>query len=320
MRKDSRSLLLTASDSMLFFIPYLERHKIDWKSIAKSVDLPTKYSNNEKWIPVKNYSLFIEAITPLCAPDMPIIVGKEAAKSLLQDRRRFFRPNDTFQQALTALITHSHTLTRQNTYWLQKLNEQWCLCNRGNLAPSYPGYAAVEWFRVSLLINLCRHWLGNEWSPSKVNMMTALHQGYLYEGYLFTDTAIAYNQPHLTIELPPLQSFEALASRSLHARDIQEIRLLTETYCHLPSFTIDWLASLFGVTRKTLYRYLKDNHTTFKEIKKQAILSKAEQLLAESNESISDIAFRMGYSDVSNFNRAIKRLSNKTPAQIRKER
>ncbi|GEM81282.1 hypothetical protein VSU01S_35270 [Vibrio superstes NBRC 103154] len=38
--------------------------------------------------------------------------------------------------------------------------------------------------------------------------------------------------------------------------------------------------------------------STLKEIKKQAVLSKAAQLLAQSSESISDIAFRMGYSDI----------------------
>ncbi len=317
MRKDSHSLLLTATDSMLFFIPYLERNKIDWQTIAESVDLPVSYSGSEKWIPIKNFSLFIEKITLLCAPDMPIIVGQEAAESLLRDKRGFFTPDDTFQHALTAIMTHSHLLTRQNTYWLEKINGYWCLCNRGNLSVTFPGYAAVEWFRISMLLHLCRHWLGKDWMPIQVNMMTALHQGYQYESLLLKGSEVAYNQPYLKIQLPSLSRFEPLVSRSLHSRNIQEIKLLAETYCHLPSFKIEWLASLFGVTRKTLYRYLKDNNTTFKELKKQAILNKATQLLTESDDSISSVAWRMGYSDVSNFNRAIKAITNKTPTQIR---
>ncbi|MDA0129373.1 AraC family transcriptional regulator [Vibrio sp. MarTm2] len=147
--------------------------------------------------------------------------------------------------------------------------------------------------------------------------MTDRKQGENFGEMLLPHTQIRYNQPFMSFELTSVQELEPMTNRSLKSRDIGEVRLLAESYCHLPHFTLDWLASLFGVTSKTLYRYFKDHDTSFKEIKKSAVLNRSKQLLQDTDEPVSNIAYQMGYDDVSNFNRAIKAMCGSTPAKVR---
>ncbi|MEZ9899682.1 helix-turn-helix domain-containing protein [Vibrio breoganii] len=317
MPKTPLSLLLTSSVSMRMFLPYLERSKLPWRQKAKEEGLPLEYPHPDEWLPLKNYAWFLKKIAALASENMPIEVGRETASEFKRLEHGYIKPDDDLKQALESMVVNSPSFSRQTTYWVEKLNQHWCLCNKGELHPSFPGNEVIEWFRLSFLIHLCRYWLGSDWEPSHVHIMTGEKLGGKYEPYLFKNTVVIYDQPFVKIELPFMDAFEPLASVPLKSRDIQEIKLLADSYCHLPTFTLDWLASLFGVTNKTLYRYFKNHDTNFAQIRNEAVLNKTYTLLTASDDTVSDIAYRMGYNDVSNFNRAIKRLTGKTPAQIR---
>lgn len=318
MRKNPPSMLLTSSISMEYFIPYMERHSLPWERKAKEMGLPLQYSTKNEWIPLKSYSLFIKEMSQHANEDMPICVGRDAAQMFLKGKRKYIEPDHDLKQAITAMLLNSQTMSRQNSFWVEQVNQQWCLCNKGELQPSFPGYEVVEWFRLSLLIMLCRNWLGQDWSPSEVSVMTSKPRGERFESHLFSEnTKVNYGQPYLRFELPGFENFESLSRAPLKQHGMQELDLLADSYCHLPSFTLEWLASLFGVTSKTLYRYFKDHNTSFKTFKNNAVLRRTCEFLFNSPEGIADIAYQMGYSDVSNFNRAIKNMCGQTPAQIR---
>ncbi|WP_112480209.1 helix-turn-helix domain-containing protein [Vibrio variabilis] len=320
MRKLHSPLILTSSETLLYYIPYLESKGIRWREIASDCGLPSDDVINESWLPMKELALFLSRIAPLCEDDMPLIVGQNIAQQVIEGKWGLIESGLDFKQTIQSLMRNEHRFSRQNTYWLEKVSGVWSWCHRGLLKPSFPGSNINEWFRVSLLLHICRHWLGNDWKPASLSLMSNKNQGRIYADILLPDTEIRYEQAYFSLELTDVENLEPMANRALKSRDISEILLLAESYCHIPHFTADWVASLFGVTPKTLYRYFKDHDTSFLEIKKHAILKRSKQLLLDTDESVSNIAYRMGYDNVSNYNRAIKAMCGLTPAQLRKAR
>ncbi|WP_282166753.1 helix-turn-helix domain-containing protein [Shewanella japonica] len=267
---------------------------------------------------MKDFALFLSRITPLCEDDMPLIVGQNTAQQIIDGKWGLIESGLDFKQTIQSLMHNEHRLSRQNTYWIEKVSGTWSLCHRGLLKPTFPGSNINEWFRVSLLLHICRHWLGDTWMPASLSLVSGENQSKTYADILLPETEVRYEQAYFSLELTDVENLEPMASRALKSRNISEILLLAESYCHIPHFTSDWVASLFGITPKTLYRYFKDHNTSFLEIKKSAVLKRSKQLLFETDESVSNIAYRMGYENVSNYNRAIKAMCGLTPAQLRK--
>ncbi|MGR5176357.1 helix-turn-helix domain-containing protein [Vibrio parahaemolyticus] len=317
MRRLHDNLFLTSAESMWYFIPYFESHGIQWRGVAEEFDLPTDKLSAGAWIPITSYCLFLNKMSALCDTDMPIVVGKTVGESILAGRWGVIAKEQAFKEVLQSLMANEHRWSRQNHYWLEQISGTWCWCHRGALKPSYPGSQINEWFRIALLLQICRKWMGQDWVPSRLSVLTEMHLGKKYAEILLPDTKIRYSQLFMSMELTGVDTLEPMTNRSLKSRDIGEVSLLAESYCHLPHFTLDWLADLLGVTSKTLYRYFKDHDTSFKEIKKSAVLERSKHLLYNSDEAVSNIAYQMGYEDVSNFNRAIKAMSGSTPAQLR---
>lgn len=310
-------LILTSSDSLFYYTPYFDSKGIRWREVADEFRLPTDNLRPNTWIPMKDFSLFLSKMATLCEERMPLIVGQNVAQKLIDGKWDLIEKDSDFKQIVQVFMFNEHRFSRQNTFWLERISGEWCLCNRSVLKPSFPGAYINEWFRVAFILQLCRSKLGDDWAPASLNVMTDRKQGENFGEMLLPHTQIRYNQPFMSFELTSVQELEPMTNRSLKSRDIGEVRLLAESYCHLPHFTLDWLASLFGVTSKTLYRYFKDHDTSFKEIKKSAVLNRSKQLLQDTDEPVSNIAYQMGYDDVSNFNRAIKAMCGSTPAKVR---
>lgn len=92
--------------------------------------------------------------------------------------------------------------------------------------------------------------------------------------------------------------------------------MLMNTY-HMP--TLNECADLLHVSTKTLQRQLNKQQTDFHSIRKEAILFRAKQRLVQSNMSITDIAYELGYASSSNFSRGFKALTSLTPEQYRQQ-
>ncbi|GAL35856.1 transcriptional regulator AraC family [Vibrio maritimus] len=97
----------------------------------------------------------------------------------------------------------------------------------------------------------------------------------------------------------------------------ESVSALVISYSCLPWFNIDWFAQALGMTRRTLQRNLKARGLVFKQMKEQARLHKAMELLAYTDLSVAEISWQVGYTDLSNFNRAFKKRCGITPANYR---
>jgi AraC-like DNA-binding protein len=78
------------------------------------------------------------------------------------------------------------------------------------------------------------------------------------------------------------------------------------------------VAGTLNVSVRTLQRKLVENGTTFREVSDTVRRRLAEGYLANATVSIAEVAFLLGFSDQSSFNRAFRRWTGESPGRWRR--
>ncbi len=149
------------------------------------------------------------------------------------------------------------------------------------------------------------------------------------------DCPLHFNQSHCQIvfqrkylELAPKQRNPYLSGAALeHANTVLK-KLFRRSYADkvkgLISQTIgtgeadvDHIANQLNTSRQTLYRKLKAEGVSFQGLLEDVRFTTAKDQLRNSDRQLSEIAFSLGFSDLSAFSRAFKRWSGVTPKEYR---
>jgi len=86
----------------------------------------------------------------------------------------------------------------------------------------------------------------------------------------------------------------------------------------LPS--LEAMAEKLSVSPRTLKRHLQQSGLSYRQLQDEERYRQAQRLLAKPDNSISEVAYALGYSDVANFSKAFKRWSGATPRAYREQR
>jgi len=99
---------------------------------------------------------------------------------------------------------------------------------------------------------------------------------------------------------------------------ILQAQLWMQNHLNKASITIQQLADVFGMSQRNFTRRFRQatNMTPLKYLQNQR-LSEAKELLQNSNLSIGEIAYRVGYIDVSHFTKLFKDFFSTTPKKYR---
>lgn len=109
-------------------------------------------------------------------------------------------------------------------------------------------------------------------------------------------------------ELAHIQSMQGWSDWVTHVLDNVEDCQPTQTE----------LASLMGISGRTLARHIEAEGRSFKALVSERRERKAKQLLVESDISVSELARLLGYTDTANFTRAFKMSSGIAPSEFRR--
>lgn len=85
----------------------------------------------------------------------------------------------------------------------------------------------------------------------------------------------------------------------------------------LNTVSIESIASNLEMSRSTLYRHLAEHDITFSQLLESERKAKAVAYLKETSLSMGEISDRLGYANLSAFNRAFKRWFNTNPSSLR---
>ena len=159
----------------------------------------------------------------------------------------------------------------------------------------------------------------------------------------FFDVPVLFDQPRNCVVFDP-KAFEAIARQSdpmLHSMAEQQCKtLLEEIDKQQPEreqgleldirqlllkspgnfLTQHQVAQTMGITARTLTRRLTRKDLSFKNILDDVRKQLALQCLQTTEWSVDEIAAMLNYSDASNFSRAVKRWTGKTPGQFRQDK
>jgi len=83
---------------------------------------------------------------------------------------------------------------------------------------------------------------------------------------------------------------------------------------------IDHVAQRLHMSRQTLYRKLKKENLVFQELVEEIRQEKALEIIKDKELSLSEIAFVLGFSELSAFSRAFKRWTGQSPKHYRNEK
>ncbi len=116
-----------------------------------------------------------------------------------------------------------------------------------------------------------------------------------------------------------------VASLSQQARAEQSFKPTSQSVKHLIKKMIEEnrvadresVAQALHMSRRTLSRRLQEEGTTLPQLHAEVRMSYAQTMLLNSDRPIAEIAHRAGFSELSNFTRAYKRMFGSTPTEAR---
>ncbi|MGD8231926.1 helix-turn-helix domain-containing protein [Vibrio sp. TRT 1302] len=310
----------TSSNNLVPFILYFEKHRIEWKKLAKEHQIPEDLTNRTVWLSSQKVMSFLMAMMRHSNKRVGVEVGKLITLGQISSslEERLEQCHD-LGEAIVTLIKLMPELNSHVVIWVEKIEGHWYLCHRSEYHPSTPGFDQTEWFRSFALLSMCRLFLGKDWLPEHAYMCLAEH---LTKGLPvgFSKTAFSFGHPFGAIRVDLEDEFKPIPpSVESELEWSQRVKRLSQTYAVLPFFSVDWFAKFLSMSARTLQRRLAEHGLSVKQLRDEARREVATELLAQDGLSPEEAAWRCGYNDLSNFNRAFRVWLNMTPAQYRKQ-
>jgi AraC-like DNA-binding protein len=146
----------------------------------------------------------------------------------------------------------------------------------------------------------------------------------------FSQHCTGFPMPASLLSLPPAETRdcaqiphadEALLGSHTPAESASGgLKQVIQAYADDRWLSIDEASEALRIHRRALQRQLAADHHTYSSILEESRSEMAAHLLEETDDSFSEIARRLGYSNLSNFNRAFRRWAAISPRAFREQR
>ncbi|OED63475.1 hypothetical protein A143_11045 [Vibrio splendidus ZS-139] len=308
MKASSRTtnILLSSTSNIAPYIAYCDKEALDWRGVAIECGLPLELTQSNQWLPTQDLIRFIHGLERQFGYSIGIEVGRKTSLEQLSPQLHHeIEKCISLEQAIRCLIAEMPSLNNHVTIWTEYRDGLWWLCHRSCYHPSTSGFEQSEWFRSLTIISLCRKFIDSRWQPSHAKLVSTNNKARKLPKHFF-NSDIQFEQQYGAITIPLPDDYRAVTEQDSELNWYQSVETLIQTYAILPWFNIEWFATMLGMTKRTLQRNLKSENIFFKKAKEQVREEKAKQLLKETDLSVQEISWQVGYSDLSNFNRAFK--------------
>lgn len=218
--------------------------------------------------------------------------------------------------------------------WLEVSGTNARYCYRFGLR-SHFAYPDIGFSAVGVFLSIFRAYLGSDWKPSAVHLDFPKVPGSVEAEDTYACPVI-WNASRLGVEfkVSALRA-EAMPKKlnfsSTTVGDISRERLggppktlrgqveqVVWQQLHREEISIDATARYLDLGVRTLQRRLATEGFHFREIVNNVRLARAEELLADTHETVSSISSMLGYETANNFSRAFKRVTGLAPSDYRK--
>jgi len=187
-------------------------------------------------------------------------------------------------------------------------------------------------YALLVTIGMLRNFVGHEWSPDEVSLVTT-DRRMLGDESVLGGARIMLGESHSSFTLPctmlqrPVPSaLRWSPSDNPGARAVDpmmpsgflgSVFALVRSLLFANCLDESVVADAAGVSRRTLQRRLRDCGTRFSDVVQRSRTQLAGEWLVHSGLPVRDIASTLGYSDAANFTRAFRRIMGVSPSTYR---
>ena len=229
-------------------------------------------------------------------------------------------------QALMAFCQLAlHEYSRADFYVSQSERATW-FC-RGPIDGNEAEKKHVELLALTMMIATVRLAAGADWHPPIVYLQTRdtrrvqHHHLFARSTVRFGNRVTAFEVPQhlLAKELPraPVSRHDQEYDRLKHEFPVS-IRQIVDSMVVDGAPRIAAVAKAVGGSVRTLQRRLSDIDTTFSGIVEEAKMKSANRMMTQTDCTLTEIAYGLGYSDQAHFTRAFRRWTGVSPAAFRR--
>lgn len=98
---------------------------------------------------------------------------------------------------------------------------------------------------------------------------------------------------------------------------VARVRRVLAEVLGTPQMQLGEVARRLAMSERNLQRHLRRMGASFRDLVDEVRRDQAREMLKDPSLDFGDIAERLGYEQVSSFNRAVKRWTGKTPGELR---
>jgi AraC-like DNA-binding protein len=191
---------------------------------------------------------------------------------------------------------------------------------------------------LAMVMRVCREGSGNPgWTPREIHFKHSRPASTAHAQQFFR-CRILYDQPVDAVVMSPddlrvgMKSADpALLPIILRAADEQltkvpsaydfadHVARIVMSSLSTGGVTIEYVASRLGSSPRTIQRRLHDRGLSFNDVVANTRLELSRRYLADPSLTLTDVAFLLGYSDLSAFSRAFRRWTGRTAIEFRRD-
>ena len=242
---------------------------------------------------------------------------------VLLDKR--YQQCSDIKQALILLAEQMHSYSNFSEVTLiEKAGDTWITVSKPT---NKNDNHWLETLTLLFIIQFLRKLTSSKWLPTKIQLSNENIDA-LASFISFTTIQVYFAQPQLAINLGCSLLSSPIQTRALtksYNDDTQlpvlsfsqNVQQALAPYIGCNNCLMDEFSGIVGMHKRQLQRLLKEQGTSFKQIKEQLSIDLGITLIQHKRFSMADIAVHLGYMSSSQFARAMKRVTGKTPSQFR---
>lgn len=308
-------------------LPLLLEHGIDPEIVTKpGARLPLETMR----------SIWNEALKLSGDSAIGVKIGRRATLSTYYVLGHAWLASRNLVEAVERLIRYDHVMvTSDDDTRIEKQGDEYRISEGyADIANKPPGFQIDA--EISGFLKLCEIVKGRRIYPKRVELMQdesphleayqELFQASITFGareYALYFDAAEFEEPLMTAIPDVADASDRIAERYIQSLDKNKIagqvrELLIQM---LPSGSADQetIASRLYRSSSTLQRQLHTEGTSYRDVLESTRSKLAEDYLQQDEHTHAQIAYLLGFSDQSNFSRAFKRWTGKSPGQFQKE-
>lgn len=336
MAEGSDYVPLCRISALLPFITFCERVGAPVARLLDQSGLPGHVLESpEALFPLANGFKFVASLAGREGlPHLGFTVGIDTRFQDLGAFGRLVLDSSTLHEALAKVSAIVHLYNSAQYIWRERRQDRTLLCTayRPRLND---GWRFGEQYTLTLLINCIRAATGKDWLPLEIHLEASLFDlvqgkaGILGMSNIRRSSVSALVVDNALLDRPMARpprhgtvatdaDLGVLASSAPPTDLAASVAHLSRLYMGDGPRQIERIASTMGLSVRTLQRRLAEHKMDFSGIAERTRFDLAVALLADPANSIVDVAYDLGYSDVSSFSRAFRRWSGASPGRFRR--